>query len=61
MRIGDKITFGRNKDCSHKLNDSYVSGLHCKIWHDQKRNELWVKDYRYEVSPSTPLKCGLVP
>jgi len=47
MTIGDSVTFGRNKDCTHKLNDNYVSGMHCKIWHDKKRNELWIKDYRY--------------
>lgn len=50
MIIGDTVTFGRNKECTHKLNDSYVSGCHCKVWHDKKRNELWIKDYRYVPS-----------
>lgn len=45
MKPGDVVTFGRNKECSHRLNDSYVSGMHCKVWHQKKDNELWIKDY----------------
>lgn len=47
LKVGDTVTFGRNKDCDHRLNDNYVSGLHCKIWHGIKDNEIWIKDYRY--------------